>query len=155
MNYNEKIVNQLQHLLQRNNDASQGFIIASNNISQTKLHNWLLDYSKKREKFSEDLMVEITKLGGNPDDSTTILAEMHQAWLDIKGDITSNDVETILDECLRGESYATEDYEEVLKTYKLSDSLESLLRKQLSTIKNTISELETLKKLYDAPVEIV
>ena len=144
-------ISALNDLLKRNYDAAKGYADAGNGVNPVNLREWFFAYSDQRERFAKEIEAEITKLGGEPNDGTSFLGELHRAWLDLKSDFFQNDIEATINECIRGEEYAQEDYQDILKDEKMTVSARDMLPRHLTRIRTAISELRTLKpQLADA-----
>lgn len=144
-----KTISALNDLIRRNNEAALGYADAGNGVNPANLREWFFAYSDQREKFGAELEAQVRQLGGDPADGTSFLGELHRAWLDLKSDFFQNDIEATLDECLRGEEHALEDYQEVLKG-DLTAPSRSILERQMNRIRQAIQELRTLKPQFAA-----
>lgn len=143
-------ISALNDLIKRNNDAARGYADAGNGVNPANLREWFFAYSDQREKFSNELEAEVKQLGGDPADGTSFLGELHRAWLDFKSDFFQNDIEATLNECIRGEEHALEDYKEILKEETLTASARNMLQRQMTRIRQAIAELRTLQPQFAA-----
>lgn len=144
------LIQGLNALLSRNRDAQKGYVEASNHINLKELSKWMLDYSVQRQLFSNQLDLEIRRLGGTPEDGTSALGEMHRVWIDLRGEITNNDPFAMLEECLRGEEKAVEDYDAVLRQYHkdMPQPTMDMLNRHKSKIILAISQIKAMLKSY-------
>ncbi|CAM5417486.1 Aldehyde dehydrogenase OS=Stutzerimonas stutzeri OX=316 GN=CXK95_11620 PE=4 SV=1 [Stutzerimonas stutzeri] len=62
-----------------------------------------------------ELQQMVRSLGGDPETSTSMAADMHRRWVDLKSMITGKDDEAILNECERGEDVAVKSYRKALE----------------------------------------
>ncbi|MEM6965284.1 MAG: PA2169 family four-helix-bundle protein [Bacteroidota bacterium] len=145
---NEKAIQDLNGLLQRNKDAAEGFVEVANNINYINLTQWLIDWSKRHRHYADELAVMIEKMGGEANESTTLLGELHHAWVDLKAQWTNNDTEALMEECYRGEEKIWNDYSEVVGVYALPDYAKSILNRQRNEIKRALQDIEALKISY-------
>ncbi|MEZ4940231.1 MAG: PA2169 family four-helix-bundle protein [Saprospiraceae bacterium] len=153
INHSAALIQGLNDLLSRNRDAQKGYVEASNHINLNELSKWMLDYSVQRQMFSNQLDMEIRRLGGIPEDGTTALGELHRVWIDLRGEITNNDPLAMLEECLRGEEQAVEDYDAVLRQHRdMPQQTIDLLNRHKSKIILAISQIKAMLKSY-VPVE--
>ena len=154
MTVSKELIQSLNDLLSRNRDAQKGYVEASNHINLKELSKWMLDYSVQRQLFSNQLDMEIRRLGGMPDDGTSAMGELHRIWIDLKGEITNNDPHAMLEECQRGEERALEDYDATLKKYfrTMPQQTMDMLNRHKSKIILAISQIKAMLKAY-VPVE--
>ncbi|MCB9315020.1 MAG: PA2169 family four-helix-bundle protein [Lewinellaceae bacterium] len=154
MTVSKELIQGLNDLLSRNRDAQKGYVEASNHINLKELSKWMLDYSVQRQLFSNQLDMEIRRLGGMPDDGTSAMGELHRIWIDLKGEITNNDPHAMLEECQRGEERALEDYDATLKKYfrTMPQQTMDMLNRHKSKIILAISQIKAMLKAY-VPVE--
>ncbi len=144
------LISELQHLLQRNNDATEGFKSAAENVKSNDIQSFFNSYAQQRADFSHELKNEITRLGGDPNDTTTVLGSLHKTWLNIKGSMFGDNVENTLEECIRGDEYALEDYNAVWTKYKLSENIAGLLAKHIEKIRAAVGQIKKFKALHVA-----
>jgi uncharacterized protein (TIGR02284 family) len=145
----EKIINHLNHLLNRNYDAESGFVEAANHINSTPLNRWFQENSLQRYRFGKEIKAEIRNLGGTPDKGTSLLGEMHQFWMDLKSHFTGNDEPSMLEEAIRGEEKALEDYRLTLDNTALPLSTKLLLQDHQRTIESNIRTMRRMLKVYE------
>jgi uncharacterized protein (TIGR02284 family) len=87
------------------------------------------------------------KLNMKPDESGSVTATVHRAWIDLKAAITSKDSKAVLNECERGDGYAVTAYQTALKATDLPTPLKSVIEKQYQGIQ---AALTTIKSLRDS-----
>ena len=145
----EKVISQLNHLLNRNYDAESGFVEAANHINSITLNRWFQENSLQRYRFGKEIKAEIRDLGGKPDKGTSLLGEMHQFWMDLKSYFTGNDEASMLYEAIRGEEKALEDYRQTLANITLPVTAKLLLQDHVATIESNIRTMKRMRKLYE------
>ncbi len=149
MKVSKELLQSLNDLLSRNRDAQKGYVEASNHVNLKELSKWMVDYSHQRQLFAAELDLEVRRLGGKPDDGTTIAGEAHRIWIDLKGQLTENDPYAMLEECTRGEEKAIEDYDSVLKDHHdMPMETRDMLNRHKSKIINALREIKTMMKMY-------
>lgn len=149
MKNSEINIDALNSLLTRNFDATKGYHEAALAVTDVNLKNWLNERANKRQQFTTEMTNEIKAIGGEPTDDSSILSALHRAYIDWSSDIISRPNEHIIEECIRGEEKAQEDFEEVLEDEKLTPSLNALLNRELREIKDSIIRLRHLENVYD------
>ena len=70
---------------------------------------------------------------------------MHRAWMDLRSAIASNEEEAILNEILRGESFALEAYEEAVKSLPISAPYYKTIIDQRNAIRSAIDRMKALE----------
>ena len=71
---------------------------------------------------------------------------MHRTWMDIKAFFSGENDESMLEEAIRGDKAAVEEYDEVLADTHLPINAASVIRKQRNWI---VQDMEANKKLED------
>lgn len=129
-----EILDQLNKLLTRNHDAEKGYQEAAENVKDNELKTLFLAQSRQRSEFAQEIEREIRTLGGEPDNGTSLAADLHRAWINIKSTIASNDDKATVQECHRGDQEALDNYNAVLQETDLVASTRELLLRQKQSI---------------------
>ncbi|QQX75732.1 MULTISPECIES: ferritin-like domain-containing protein [Aequorivita] len=145
----EKLVDNLQELLEKNYDAEKGFTKAMKDAENSRLKTFLQQQAAQRGRFTNELSQEIINLNEKPKDSGSFTGDLHRTWIDIKSAVSGNDDEAVLEECIRGEKASWEEYEDKLKNYNFPPKISNLLQKQASEIHTTLNRVKTLEDLAD------
>ncbi|WP_020602450.1 ferritin-like domain-containing protein [Spirosoma spitsbergense] len=140
----EEIIDQLGKLLTLSNDAEEGYKEAADNVDDNELKTLFLKQSQQRAEFAQELDREIRALGGDTDNDTSLTADLHRAWINIKSAFTSNDDKTVVRECHRGDQEALNDYNKVLQETNLAASTRELLLRQKQSIDTANSTMARL-----------
>lgn len=72
---------------------------------------------------------------------------MHRTWMDIKAFFSGNSDEAMLEEAIRGDEAALEEYNEVLENELLPVSVGSIIREQRIKIQLDLSQVKSLEDL--------
>ncbi|MCK8492800.1 MULTISPECIES: ferritin-like domain-containing protein [Spirosoma] len=139
-----EILDQLNRLLTRSHDAEKGYQEASENVKDTELKSLFLTQSRQRGEFAMELDREIRTLGGEPDGSTSFVADLHRAWINIKSTFSSDDDKATVEECKRGDHEAIDDYNSVLQETDLVASTRELLLRQKQSIESAHASMARL-----------
>lgn len=145
--YTEKVGDKLNDILEKTYDAEKGFKKAANNTENTALKTYFENKAKQRYDFGHELKSEITAFGQKVEKGDSLTGKAHRAWMDVKAMFTSDDAESMLEEAIRGEKAAVEEYDEVLKETSLPLSTSSILKSQKVAIENGLSNIKTLEDL--------
>ncbi|MVM41480.1 PA2169 family four-helix-bundle protein [Spirosoma sp. HMF3257] len=139
-----EILDQLSRLLTLSHDAEKGYEEASENVDDNELKTLLLAQSRQRAEFAQELDREIRALGGEPDNGTSITADLHRAWINIKSTFSTNDDKAVVQECHRGDQEALNTYNSVLQETDLVASTRELLLRQKQSIDSANSTMARL-----------
>jgi uncharacterized protein (TIGR02284 family) len=145
----EKTIEALNTLIVSNNDRIEGYKTANEEIKETDLKMLFSDLMQTSVDCRRELVAEVTKLGGTPDEGTKIIGKFFRVWMDVKAAFTGNDRETILDSCEEGEDMTLEMYQKILdqEDQNINWKERDLLKKQHSLLK---LDHDKVKKLRDA-----
>lgn len=143
---NKETVNLLNDLLERNYDAEKGYKKAAEDTKSPVLKEFFRDYAGQRYTFGHELKEEIRRLGGDPEKGTSTASNLHRTWIDIKTALSSDKDESVVEECIRGEKAALEDYEDVLKKSELSMASREVVQRQHDKIQAAVNRLNQIER---------
>ena len=117
METTEKTMDVLNDLVKINNDRVAGFENASENLEDDSLglravFNKLANESRDN---AAELSAKARQFYGEAEEGTSVSGTLHRAWLDVKATFTGHNVESILDECERGEDAIKSAYRSALE----------------------------------------
>lgn len=145
MNYTKEVSNKLNDLLEKNYDAEKGYQFSAENVKNPSLRSFFSERAKERYNFGHELKSEITDLGEKPDKGSSLKGDIHRSWMNLKATFSSDKEEAILEEAIRGEEAAVEEYTEVLEDENIPPSTANLLMKQRNAITSALNKLKTLE----------
>lgn len=146
---NRKLVDQLEEILEKNRDAEKGYRKAAENADSLNLKSFFERKSGQRKTFNEALKKELVASYDEIDDDGSFTGTMHRTWMDIKSFFSGNNDESMLEEAIRGDKAAVEEYEEVLEEEALPISVATIIRDQLMKIRTDLNKIRTLEDLKD------
>ncbi|WP_029034060.1 ferritin-like domain-containing protein [Salinimicrobium terrae] len=149
MNTTKEQAAKLNELLEKNYDSEMGFKKAAEDVKNNDLKEFFEVKAKERYDFGHELKIEIRNLGEAPDKGTSVQAKAHHVWMDLKSAFTSDKEEEILEEVVRGEKLAVEDYNKVIKDDGFAPSTANLLIKQRNAIERTFNDVKKLEEAFD------
>jgi len=144
-----EIISGLNDLLTKNYDAESGYKTALEQTDIATLKIFFGDRANQRYRFGKEIKAAIIALGGTPDKGTSLLGNMHRAWIDFKTALSFDSEEAILEECERGEETSLNAYNEFLQTYAIPVSLHETIANQRDLIKNALMKLEVYEERFD------
>ncbi len=146
---NRKLVDQLEEILEKNRDAEKGYKKAAENADSINLKSFFERKSTQRRAFNESLKRELVASYDEIDDDGSFTGSIHRAWMDVKSFFSGDNDESMLEEAIRGDKAAVEEYEEVLKEEALPISVATIIRDQLMKIRTDLNKIRTLEDLKD------
>ncbi|WP_282016747.1 ferritin-like domain-containing protein [Salegentibacter mishustinae] len=145
MNYSEKVSGKLNALLEKNNDAEKGYKYAAENAKDPQLKAFFSERAQERYDFSHELETEIRDFGENPDKGSSLAGDAHRTWMNLKSSLSSNKDEAAMEEAVRGEQVAADEYEDVLKDPNIPSTTANLLLKQKNGIVAALNKLKSME----------
>jgi uncharacterized protein (TIGR02284 family) len=142
----DETVAALNQLLEKNYDAEQGYKNALVDAKNPSLKSYFTRQAANRSQYVNELDKAIRDLNADPIEKGSTTGSLHRTWMDIKTAIVGKDDEAVLEECIRGDKAAVEEYKEVLNNQEYLHGAADVVRNQLNGILNT---LDTIKKLED------
>lgn len=148
MESNVKTEAYLNDLLAKTYDAQRGYANAAEVTKNVQLKRWLAGQGAKRTQFAAQLIGEIKNANNNPELDGTVAGDIHRGWMNIKAALSLNTDQAVLEECLRGEKAAIEEYTNVLEhRSELAPTLVNLLETQQSEIHVTVNKVKSLEDI--------
>ena len=150
MTTNEKLVEELNDLIEINNDRINGYEKASDeskdrDVDLQAIFNKMADESRG---YKAELTEEVRRLGGDPDNGTTNSGKLYRVWMDVKAIFTGKDRQAILENCEFGEDAAQKAYNMALASdAEMSAETRNLITDQQSKLKTSH---DLIKKYRDA-----
>ncbi|APC90875.1 MULTISPECIES: PA2169 family four-helix-bundle protein [Francisella] len=143
-----KIINILNNLIEVSRDGENGFRTSANNVSDQKLKTILLKRAEGCKEAVKELQKYVVEYGGEVEDSTSILGNLHRGWVNIKSMLTGYNDHAILVECERGEGYAKKAYAEALEVNDIPSNIRELIQKQNDSLLENYTLVCKLKEEY-------
>lgn len=140
MNKNkDEIFDEIEEILEKNEDARKGYQKASENARNNALGSYFSKKSRDRTEFNSKLRSEISSVYMDFNSEGSFMGSVHRAWMDVKSMFSANDDESMLEESIRGDKAAIEEYNDVIKYENLPMSLKNLLMVQRDEIMKDIA----------------
>lgn len=142
-------IDRLQYLAERLIDGDKGYSYAGNSIADVPLRLWCFEKAEQRRGFAAEINAIIARLGGDPEDSGSFRGAVHRQWLAFKAEIQEDAAEEVMEECMRGEEAALEDYRDALAEHGMPADVEAVLRRQLAAIEQSYAEVRERERMLD------
>jgi uncharacterized protein (TIGR02284 family) len=141
MSYTDQVASKLNNLLEKNYDAEAGYKMAKDKVKSPRLQNFFDQQQQNRYNFGHELKEEIRNYGKSPDKGTSFTADAHRAWINVKAAVSGDQEEAVLEEAIRGEKAAIEEYNEVINDMTLPASTKNVLIKHRDNIQTALNHV--------------
>ncbi|KQC32011.1 hypothetical protein AAU57_00745 [Nonlabens sp. YIK11] len=148
MSYTDEVGKKLNALLEKNYDAEAGYKTAKEQVDNTQLKDFFGKQAQERYNFGHELKAELKSFGQEPDKGTSLAGDAHRAWMNIKSTFSANSADSILEEAIRGEKAAVEEYNEIINDSTLPPSTKSVLTKHRDNIQSALTNVKSLEKTW-------
>lgn len=142
----KSIESNLKEIIKKNEDAIKGFKKAAQNVKDKDVVYFLEQRAENRDAFLRQLKnasPELELTDGEISGST--IGKAHRIWMDVKTLFSSNNAEVILQEVVKGDKAAVEEYNEVLTETHVPARVKEILREQRDSIQNDIATSKILE----------
>ncbi|TBW27954.1 PA2169 family four-helix-bundle protein [Gramella sp. KN1008] len=146
MSYSEEISGMINELLEKTYDAEKGYKLAAEKVKNTNLQRFFRDRAQERYDFGHELKSEIRNFGETPSKGSSLVGDAHRSWMNLKASLSGDKDEAVLEEAIRGERAAVEEYEKVLRKSEIPASTGNILMKQKNAIVAALNEVKMLEK---------
>lgn len=138
----------LNSLIIINNDRIDGYKIASNETTETDLKALFSNFIETSEQCRNELVVEVSKLGGTPNDYTILIGGGVLDLMDVKVALTANNRKAIFDSCKYSERVALEKYKNVLiqEVNDINLKEQNMLNNHYELLKSDYDKIRELRK---------
>ena len=134
----------LNDLIETSKDGEKGFLECAEDLRDPQLKSTMNQRARECATAAAELQQLVRSLGGNPEDSTSMAADMHRRWVDLKAMITGKDDEAILNECERGEDVAVKSYRKALEQ-ELPPQIRSVVERQYLGVQRNHDQVKALR----------
>ncbi len=144
----EKIKSALQDLINRLQDAEEGYQTIAKNTSNKLLSLWLNKYATERHQMHRAIESMVLELGTVPEVESTFLGKIHRSFANMRISMVSSEKEiiTVVDEVERGANILISDYDKVLANVEMPSNYLKKLKSQQTQIVSELSELQDLRE---------
>lgn len=146
---NEQTIDKLQFLLGTLRDGEKGYRESADEATHADYKQLFNEYAAQRARLIGELEQAISRLGGKPQDHTSVGAALHRAWINVRDAITGKDDYAVIAEAERGEDAAVENYQDVLKE-ELPSEIRTLVERQYAEVKSAHDRVRDLKHSLQA-----
>ncbi|MEO8234143.1 MAG: PA2169 family four-helix-bundle protein [Flavobacterium sp.] len=146
---NAKTIEAFNTLIVINNDRIEGYKTAEAEAKETDLKMLFSDLMETSVDNRKELVAEVNRLGGTPDEGTRVTGKFFRVWMDVKSALSGNNRKIILDSCEYGEDVILKVYKKILieDHQDTSSTEQDLLNKHYALLK---SDHDRIKDLQNA-----
>jgi len=142
----DELISTLNGLIEINRDGQKGFTDAADHIENPELKTFFLEQGRTRARFVGELQQEVRGLGGDPENTGSMLGTLHRTWLDLKSSLGGGD-HAILATCESGEDSAVNEYEKTL-AMELPANVRTILGQQYGAIKQSHDRVKQFRDQF-------
>ena len=139
----------LNKLIETCKDGEAGFKACADDVKSAELKRLLQDRALQCASAADELQRCVLELGGTPEDSTSVGADLHRRWVDLKSLVTGKDEKAILNEAERGEDVAKARYAEALRE-NLPSNIRDLVQRQYEGVLRNHDQVKALRDIERA-----
>ena len=146
--YSEQVGQKLNDLLEKTYDAEKGFKKAAENVENLALKKYFTIKADERYSFGHELKTEIRSFNQEVEKGGSITGSAHRTWMDIKAFLSLDNEESMLEEAIRGEKAAVEEYQEIIGDTSLPSSTKAILVAQKNKIEIGLQNIKSLENIH-------
>jgi len=140
----KEVISTLNDLIETSKDGEEGFRVCAEDTKRPDLKTLFSQRSLECGKAAQELQAVVARLGGKPEDSTSVGGDMHRRWVDLKSMITGKDDKAVLNECERGEDVAKKKYHEALEK-SLPEDIRQIVQRQYDGVLRNHDQVKMLR----------
>jgi uncharacterized protein (TIGR02284 family) len=129
---------ELQEVLTRYVDSRDGYLQAATLVPSEGLAGSFRAIAERREAIAGKVADLIAEQGLRADFDGSPEASLHRWWIRLKEKMTEQDVDAVLNECIRGEEELERTLESALESGKVGPGHQALIREALSEVQVAI-----------------
>lgn len=135
----------LNDLIETCKDGEEGFKACADDIKVVELKALFVKRAAGCASSAAELQALVRGLGGDPETSTSVSADMHRRWVDLKSLITGTDEEAVLNEAERGEDVAKKSYADALQKNYLPANIRAVIEEQYQGVLRNHDQVKALR----------
>src|SRR5215207_11725423 len=109
-----EVISTLNGLIETCRDGREGFRAAAEGVRSAELRELFHAYARQRASFAGELQDEVRRLGGEPEQTGSLVATLHRGWMGLRAALEGDDDAAVVSECGRGEDVALSNYRAAL-----------------------------------------
>lgn len=142
-------ISRLNKLISTTIDSAEGYEEAAKHSDSDRFTGMFRELAAERQAVLVTLRKEVTRLGGEPEDDGTMLADAHRVFVNLKSAVTGQDEKAIIDEVERGEDHIKGEFETAMQDEEASPEVRNVIRECYTSIKRGHDQMRDLKHAMD------
>jgi uncharacterized protein (TIGR02284 family) len=143
--HNQDQISTLNTLIETTIDSIKGYEDSAQNVDNERFRQIFRARADERQQVVSQLRDEVRRLGGEPEESGTLLGKAHQRFEDLKAAITGRDEKAIINEVERGEDYLKEKFETALDNKDLGSESRQVVERCYQSVRSGHDQISQLK----------
>lgn len=142
----EKIEDRLKDLVTKNEDAIKGFEKAAKNAKEVGIKTYFEKKVVERMQFLRQLRAAATDLDlGSIEIDGSAAGAAHRTWMDVKAFFTGDNDEAMLEEAVRGDKSAMDDYDKAIAETMVPHRIREIIKAQREKLQKDLETTEILE----------
>ena len=142
----EKIEDRLKDLVTKNEDAIKGFEKAAKNAKEVGIKTYFEKKVVERMQFLRQLRAAATDLDlGSIEIDGSAAGAAHRTWMDVKAFFTGDNDEAMLEEAVRGDKSAMNDYDKAIAETMVPHRIREIIKAQREKLQKDLETTEILE----------
>ena len=142
----KEIASEMNRLLELLHDSQDGYKESAKEVEDIKMKNLFNGLADIRKRMINELQTILATLGIKPEVTGSMLAAGHRLFLDLKSMVTGGDVDAIVAEIKRGETFTIERFKEALEA-DLPIEFKTIVQRYLAEIETNLAKVEISSKV--------
>jgi uncharacterized protein (TIGR02284 family) len=126
-------------------DSVDGYRAAAEDADNTRYQAMFFKRADEREAVADRLQSYVRELGATPEDSGSMAASAHRAFMGLRDAITGSDDTAIIEEVERGEDRIKDEFEKAMSDNELSAATRSIITECYQSVREGHDEMRDLK----------
>ena len=135
----------LNGLIKTTLDSAKGYRDAAEDAQNPQFATMFSDFARERGEVAGSLQGEVTRLGGTPEDDSSLLAAAHRTFRDLKHVLTGKSDKAVIEEVERGEDFIKDKFEAAMKDGDLAPETRSAIERAFSSVRAGHDRMSALK----------
>src|SRR5215216_6843247 len=93
-----EVISTLNELIETCRDGQEGFRTAAEGVKSAELRELFRGYARQRANFVGALQDEVRHLGGEPEQTGSLVASLHRGWMGLRAALEGGDERAIAGE---------------------------------------------------------
>lgn len=101
--------------------------------------------AEERSRVASELQAHVRQHGGDPEDDSSTMGDLHRGFMNLKDKITGTDDKAVINEVERGEDYIKDKYEVALKDDELSPDCRLVIERAYESVRKGHDQVSAIK----------